>query len=65
MKIIKQTKKRTCKSIEVFKQQKANCIWIVGRSEVGKTSLTKDLFPETEMMDIQFSGQFINCDNFK
>ena len=44
---------------------KSRCIWIIGRSGVGKTSLTKDLFPETEMMDIQFSGLFINCDNFK
>ena len=44
---------------------KSRCIWIIGRSGVGKTSLTTDLFPETEMMDIQFSGPFINCDNFK
>ena len=44
---------------------KPGCIWILGRAGVGKTSLTKDLFPETEMMDIQFSGQFINCDNLK
>ena len=41
------------------------CIWVLGRSGVGKTSITNRLFPESEMMDIQFSGPFINCDNLK
>ena len=27
--------------------------------------MTRDLFEESEMMDIQFSGPFINCDNLK
>ena len=44
---------------------KPSCIWVFGRAGVGKTSLTKNLFKESEMMDIQFAGPFINCDNLK
>ena len=44
---------------------KSRCIWIICQSGVGKTSLTKDLFSKPEMIDIQFSGPFIICDNFK